>query len=122
MKYMVIVKINGKSFLTNVDAETAGGAEYKIEKLGYIYKFNKIFDKIQAFGIDEISTEYFGYLAGLSTTVSFEELVERINAANKINANKKQIDEIDAMIENLKAKREALEKECFAASDRIEGR
>lgn len=122
MKYMVIVKINGKSFLTNVDAETAGGAEHKIERLGFVYKTNKVFDKIQAFSLDEIGTEYFGYLAALSQLVSFEELARRINAANKINMNQKEIDELDVLIESLKEQREALAKECFTYTEQIEGR
>lgn len=122
MKYMVIVKINGKSFLTSIDAETAGGAEYAIEKMGFVYKTNYIFEKIQAFGMDEIGTEHFGYLASISKTVSLEELVARIDAANQINRNQKKIDEVDTMIEKLKAEREALVKECVAATMRIEGR
>lgn len=113
-KYMVITRVKGVDFLTDVEAETEYGAEHKILDLGICGKHEYGVECCMAYDYDAMSTETFRAHALNCMTMSIEGLtrviIERNAEIKKKDDAEKRITEIEKQIERLKAELEENKK------------
>lgn len=112
--YMVIARIKGVDYLTNVEAESECNAEHKILDLGICGKHDYSVECCMAYDYDAMSTETFRAHALNAEPISLDALKVKIEVRNaeirQRDYAEKRITEIEKQIERLKAELEENKK------------
>jgi predicted N-formylglutamate amidohydrolase len=112
--YMIIAKVKGVDYLTNVEAESEYNAEHKILDLGICGKHDYSVECCMAYDYDAMSTETFRSHALNADPISFDALNVKIEVRNaeirQRDYAEKRITEIENKIERLKAELEENKK------------
>lgn len=83
MKFIVIARVAGREYLTNVEAETLLAAEHKVLDEGVCTKFGYGVDSSMAFDRKMMRTDAFVGSALSAEPISFADLVEIIHRHNE---------------------------------------
>ena len=111
-KYMVVAKVAGKNWMVGVDANSVCAAEHMILDAGVCGRHEYAVEAAQAFGSDDMKTDYFVTCALLANTTSFDEIMKLINERNKQIVAK---DEAEDLIRNNEKQIEILMKQIEEA-------
>lgn len=110
--FMVIVRINGTDYLTNVESDTEYGAEHKVLDLGICGKHDYTINACMAYDVHAMQYETFRCSAITATPISFDDI--KIVIYNR-NAEIQQKDYAEERIATLTKKLEETKAELDAA-------
>lgn len=123
MKYMIIAKVDGRDYLTNVEANSMSAAEHIILDHGICGKHEYGVDAAQAFDAKAMKTDCFIACAMIAEPISMLDLFGVIERHNENIREKDAAEEIirknEKLLAEMKAKMVEIEEEIAKAKKKI---